>query len=162
MWKWFKGCNTAEQGKKLYREYAHKFHPDNGGTGEELKEINAEFKQWWSCYKDIHTNADGETYQSTEGTTETAEDFIEIIRNLSGLTGIEVELCGSWLWISGNTYPVKDQLSAFGCRWSKGKKKWYWTKEHFVKSRYKTPSMADIRMRYGSEQVQLNRRAMLA
>lgn len=162
MWKWFKSCKTAEQGKQLYREYAHKFHPDNGGTGEELKEINVEFKQWWSHYKDIHTNTDGETYHSSESTTETAEEFIDITRNLSGLSGIEVELCGSWLWISGNTYPVKDQLSAFGCRWSKGKKKWYWTKDQFTKSRYKTPSMADIRMRYGSEQVQLNRRTMLA
>lgn len=162
MWKWFRGCNTAEQGKQLYREYAHKFHPDNGGTGDELKEINVEFKQWWSHYKDIHTNAEGETYRSTDSTTETADDFIDIIRNLSGLTGIEVELCGSWLWISGNTYPVKDQLSSFGCRWSKGKKKWYWTTEQFTKARYKTPSMADIRRMYGSEQVQLNRRAMLA
>lgn len=110
MWKWFKGCETAEQ----------------------------------------------------ESTTETAEEFMDIIRNLSGLSGIEVELCGSWLWISGNTYPVKGQLSAFGCRWSKGKKKWFWTKEQFTKARYKTPSMADIRRMYGSEQVQLNRRAMLA
>jgi len=162
MWKWFKNCKTAEEGKQLYHEYAHKFHPDNGGTGDELKEINVEFKQWWAYYKDIHTNADGETYHSAESTTETAEEFMDIIQNLSGLQGIDVELCGSWLWISGNTYPVKDQLSAFGCKWSKGKKKWYWTMDQFTKARYKTPSMKDIRRMYGSERVQLNRRAMLA
>ena len=162
MWKWFKGCKTAEQGKQLYRELVRKFHPDNGGTGDEIKEINNEFRTWWEKHKDIHTNSEGETYTAEESTTETAEEFIDIIRNLSGLYGIEVELCGSWLWISGNTYPVKNQLLAFGCKWSKGKKKWYWTKEQFTKARYKTPSMADIRRMYGSEQVQLNRRAMLA
>lgn len=162
MWKWFKDCKAAEEGKQLYRELVRKFHPDNGGTGDEIKEINNEFRLWWNRYKDIHTNSAGETYRAKESTTETAEEFMDIIRNLSGLSGIEVELCGSWLWISGNTYPVKDQLSAFGCRWSKGKKKWFWTTEQFMKARYKTPSMADIRRMYGSEQVQLNRRAMLA
>ena len=99
MWKWFKDCKTAEQGKQLYHEYAHKFHPDNGGTGNELKEINVEFKQWWAYYKDIHANSEGKTYHSAESTTETAEEFMDIIRNLSGLPDIEVELCGSWLWI---------------------------------------------------------------
>lgn len=122
MWKWFKGCKTAEEGKQLYRELVRKFHPDNGGTGDEIKEINNEFRLWWDRYKDIHTNSAGETYRAKESTTETAEEFIDIIRNLSGLSGIDVELCGSWLWISGNTYPVKDQLLSFGCRWSKGKK----------------------------------------
>lgn len=161
MFKWFRDCKTAEAGKQLYRELVRKFHPDNGGSGEEIKEINTEFKTWWVRYKDIHTAKDGTTYKSAEATQETAEDFIDIINNLSTIPNISVEICGSWLWISGNTYPVRTQLSSFGCRWSKGKKKWYWTTDEYTKVRYKTPTMAQIRQMYGSQKVKLHTRPQL-
>lgn len=155
MYKWFRDCKTAEQGKQLYRELVRKFHPDNGGSGEEIKEINSEFKTWWERFKDIHTAKDGSTYKAKESTKETAEEFMEIIKNLSTLPGIEVEICGSWLWISGNTYPVKDSLKSFGCGFSSSKKKWYWTKEEFTKRKCRAKTMAQIRFRYGSEKVTL-------
>ena len=161
MHKWFRDCKTAEQGKQLYRELVRRFHPDNGGSGEEIKEINSEFKTWWERYKDIHTAKDGTTYKSSETTEETAEDFMEIINNLSTLSGIEVEICGRWIWIIGNTYPVRTQLSSFGCRWSRGKKKWYWTTDEYTRVRYKTPTMAQIRQMYGSQKIKLNTRPQL-
>ena len=159
--KWFRNCKTAEEGKELYRKLAKQYHPDNGGSGEELKDIISEFKMWYSIHKDIHTNEKGETYKAEKETTETAEDFIEIITNLSSLSGIDVELCGTWLWISGNTYQYKTQLASFGCKWSSSKKKWYWTKTPFVKHRCKTTKMEDIRFRYGSQKVSLNPRPCL-
>jgi hypothetical protein len=53
MFYWFKNCKTCEEGKQLYRELAKRFHPDNGGTGEELKEIISEFKLWFEKYKNM-------------------------------------------------------------------------------------------------------------
>lgn len=161
MYKWFRDCKTAEAGKQLYRELVRKFHLDNGGSGEEIKEINSEYKLWWERYKDIHTTKDGTTYKSSEATEETAEDFIEIINNLSTLSGIEVEICGRWIWISGNTFPVRAQLTSFGCRWSKGKKKWYWTTDEYAYAYYKKPTMEQIRKMYGSQKVKLNTRPQL-
>lgn len=38
---------------------------------------------------------------------------------------IEIELVGSWIWVSGNTYPVKEQLKEAGIFWAGKKKKWY-------------------------------------
>lgn len=150
MWKWFRNCKTAEEGKARYRELVRKYHPDNGYTGNEIKEINVE------SHKNIHATKEGQTYTSKTSTRETAQDFIDIISKLSNLPGIEVELCGSWLWISGNTHPVKSQLCTFGCRWSKSKNKWYWTKDDLSnKARYKKPSMEYIRMRYRSQEIEL-------
>ena len=160
MYKWFAGCRTSEEGKTLYRELAKKYHPDNGGTGEELKEIIIEFKRWYSQFKDVHTNKDGNTYTSSKKTSTTAEQFIDIINKLSSIPNIEVEMCGDWLWITGSTYPYKDTLKQFGCRWSVGKKKWYWTTAPYTK-RSVHPSMETIRNMYGSESVELNRRAEL-
>ena len=159
MFKWFRDCKTAEQGKQLYRELAKKFHPDNGASGEELKEIISEFKVWFEHFKNVHEK-DGQTYTSKNETSYTAEQFIEIINKLSSIPNIEVEMCGDWLWITGNTYPYKEQLKEFGCRWSVGKKKWYWTQDPYNKG-FKHPTMNQIRNRYGSENVKLNIRPEL-
>lgn len=159
MFKWFRNAKTCEEGKQLYRELAKKFHPDNGGTGEELKEIIVEFKLWYEHYKNVHEK-DGKTYTSKKETPYTAEQFIDIINKLSTIPSIEVELCGEWLWIFGNTYPYKELLKEFGCRWSVGKKKWYWTEDPYHKC-FKHTSMSQIRNRYGSENIKLNRRLEL-
>lgn len=160
MFKWFRDCRTAEQGKDLYRQLAKRYHPDNGGTGNELKEIIAEFKIWWGRFKDIHQTAEGKTYTAEQETTETAEEFIEIIEKLSCCQGIEVEACGSWLWLTGNTYTYREYLKEIGCRWSKGKRKWYWTHEPWRSTKVHK-SMEQIRTQYGSQKVQLNSRLQL-
>lgn len=151
MWKWFKNCKTAEQGKQLYRELAKKYHPDNGGTGVELREIIEEFKNWFKSHKDIHTDKTGNTYESEKKSAETPEKFIQIVNNLLHL-GIDIEICGTWLWLEGNTYPAKEQLKELGCRWSKSKRRWYWTQEEYQHTKsYK--SMNSIRRAYGSEHI---------
>lgn len=37
----------------------------------------------------------------------------------------EVKLSKTLVWVSGDTYPVKDQLKADGFRWSSKKKAWW-------------------------------------
>ena len=73
----------------------------------------------------------GLTYELTHSKVEpskgnTPEEFRQIIDLLMKLEGIEVELCGSWLWIGGNTKEHKDALKAAGCRWCSKKKLWSW------------------------------------
>ena len=75
--------------------------------------------------------------------------LLPIIFRLDGLT---VELCGCWLWISGNTREHKEALKAAGCRWSKPKAMWYWRHPEDGRSYYRSKStMSDIRMKYGSQ-----------
>lgn len=159
-WKWFKDCKTAEDGKKRYHQLSREHHPDNGGSADIMKDINAEFSDWWKRFKDIHTSPKGTTYHSEKETTETAEMFIDIIDKLSRLHGVEVEICGSWLWLSGNTYCYREELKSFGCRWSQGKKKWYWTTDPFIRKKSRM-TMEDIRRVYGSEMVHMNRKPEL-
>lgn len=73
---------------------------------------------------------------------------------LKEIKGVDVELCGTWLWIDGNTYEAKEQLKALGCRWSRNKKRWYW---HDGKRKWGNGKthMEDIRAKYGSEWVEL-------
>lgn len=73
---------------------------------------------------------------------------------LGTIDGVTVELCGSWLWIDGDTYEAKDSLKRLGCMWSRSKRRWYWRNPETSKgwSHGKT-TMSHIRTRYGSRMV---------
>ena len=41
--KWFQGITTLKDLRKEYRRLVVKYHPDNGGQEDTIKEINAEY-----------------------------------------------------------------------------------------------------------------------
>ena len=101
--KWFNNPQTLEELKKQYKQLVFKHHPDKGGKTSDMQEINAEYDSLFARLKNVHKSADGKTYTAREETKETPEAFREILEKLSHLDGIEIEICGSWLWITGNT-----------------------------------------------------------
>ena len=152
--KWFIPIpETVEELKKAYRKLAMKHHPDIGGCEADMKEINAEYEALFARVKDIHKNAKGETYTAKETTTETPEEFINIISRIINLAGITIEICGSWLWINGDTKPYKEIFKELKFRWSNNKRAWYWHKDGYRKRGKKSYSMNDIRLMWGSVQV---------
>lgn len=60
-------------------------------------------------------------------TTETPEQFKEVINKLFALKmiDIEIEIIGSFIWITGNTKPYKDEFKALNFRYSPKKMAWY-------------------------------------
>lgn len=146
--KYFTECKTLDELKRQYRRLAMLHHPDVGGDLETMKAINNEYAARFEVLKGQHNAAADEYHQ----TTETPEEFRDIIEALLRLDGLEVELCGSWLWIGGNTREHKDELKAAGCRWSNNKKLWYW---HHAEEGHKwhkgSKSMSQIRNKYGSQ-----------
>ena len=69
---------------------------------------------------------------------------------------VNVELCGSWLWISGDTKPHKDALKALGCMCASKKKKWYWREAGAGRAWFPSSTeynMESIRADYGSKQI---------
>ena len=51
-------------------------------------------------------------YETSEKVKETPEEFKKIINELVTLQGIEIEICGDWIWVTGNTYNCREQLKA--------------------------------------------------
>ena len=143
--KYFANCRTLDELKSEYRRLARLHHPDIGGDVATMQEINAQYETAFNQIKHGAASAGGKQ------TSETAGEFIAIINALVRLRGITVELCGSWLWISGDTKPVKNDLKAAGCRWAAKKGLWYWHPADAapIRSRRST-SMAEIRGKYGS------------
>ena len=151
--KYFTECKTLDELKKQYRRLAMIHHPDVGGDVEAMKAINNEYAALFETLKDQHNaRAAADETGKTSTTTEAPEEFIAIIEKLLRLDGLEVELCGSWLWIGGNTREHKEALKAAGCRWSSSKKLWYWRHAEDGHRWHKgNKTMSQIRNKYGSQ-----------
>ena len=148
MAQFFKNVNTLEELKKEYRRLVMIHHPDHGGDTATMQAINAEHDALFEMLKAKH-NAE---HDAEHQTTETPEEFREIIEALLRMYGVEVELCGSWLWIGGNTRAHKDALKAAGCRWSSSKKLWYWRHAEDAHRWHRGRStIGEIRTKYGSQ-----------
>ncbi|MCL2592404.1 MAG: DnaJ domain-containing protein [Defluviitaleaceae bacterium] len=143
---------TAEALKKAYRKLAQKYHPDTGGDTEKMKVVNVEYAELFEKLKNIHTNADGEQY--TKDTNETPEEFINIINQLIRFDGVLIEIIGSFIWVSGETKPYKEQLKALKFKWSSNKLSWYLAPNSYKKRNHKNYSMDDIRNMYDSQEVE--------
>ena len=147
--KYFNTSNTAEELKKEYRKLAKLLHPDLGGNEEEFKVMQNEFEKMWERLKNIHTNSVGETY--TKETAETPQEFINIIDVLTKLKDIEVEICGSWIWVSGNTREHKEILKGLKFHWAKKKQAWYYHSEPYSKKSNRELTLDEIREMFGSQ-----------
>jgi hypothetical protein len=151
---------TLEDLKKQYRRLAMSFHPDLGGKLETMQEINAEYDRLFPSYKNKHVSFSGEAYEKE--TTEVSSDFINIINALiklareKSITDFRIELCGTWLWIHGQTIPVKEELKKLGCEWASQKRLWYWRAEKNRSFNHKPVPMEKIRAAYGSEFISRN------
>lgn len=162
--KWFRNVDNIEDLKAEYRRLAMENHPDRGGSTAAMQQINAEYSELFERLKDIHksTRPDGpKTYKSERATAETPEDFIKIVDALFRLDGLEIELCGRWLWIGGETWKHKEALKALGCKWSKNKGKWSWHFPEDAAWSYKGKrewSMEKIRFMWGSENLEKRER----
>jgi len=150
---YFERCNDLNELKAAYKKLAMRHHPDMGGDVRTMQEINAEYDRMFLLLKaKQNTMANDDETGRTRKTTETPEEFRAVVEALLGLDGIEVELCGAWLWISGDTYQHREALKACGCLWSRSKQRWYWrhAEDDCRWSRGKA-SMGEIRSKYGSE-----------
>lgn len=145
---YFDKCKTLDELKAEYRRLAVKYHPDTGGDLETMKAVNAEHDRVFEILKKKHNDSADEYHQ----TTETAEEFRDIINALLTLPGLEIELCGSWLWIGGNTLEHREKLRELGCKWSQTKKLWHWHHAEDGSKWYRGKrSMNEIRSKYGSQ-----------
>lgn len=160
--KWFSNPQTLEELKKQYKQLAVKHHPDKGGSTTDMQEINAEYDRLFDRLKNVHKNAEGQTYTTTSETTETAEDFKDIVNRLIQFNGVHIEICGSWIWVTGCTIAYREQLKELKFRWSKSKVAWYYRREDYHKTTKRTYTLEEIRDLYGSETIKAEPQLKLA
>ena len=155
MYNYFKYCGSLEEARSLYRSLAKQHHPDIGGNVAVMQEINAswaEFQASWANRSERQRQTEAHAaghktaadYHNLDEVTEILRAKILYALNLR----LDVELCGLWVWVSGDTRPHKEALKAEGFKWSHDKSAWYYPG---VPSFNRKPcSMDEIRYMHGS------------
>ena len=159
---YFNGLSTAAEINRVYKVLAPMFHPDNGGSLETMQELNRQRSAALAALEQGETIT-GETVQElpaaviglpekSETTTNLVQAMKDLIDKAQQIPGVHLELCGSWLWATGETRPVKDDLKGLGFRWSKNKAAWYWRDPAtpYRRRGKRKYSMDEIRDRHGS------------
>ena len=158
--KWFKEIDTLEGLRKLYKKLVVMHHPDNGGSEETIKEINAEYDILFRRLKNDFEHKDA--YRNATDKQKQAYDWQkdklirEKVIQLARFEGIKVEIIGVWIWVS-DCYAYRKELKQLGFHWASQKQMWYLHFDDFHKFSSRPASMSYIRQKYGSVEVRFKK-----
>jgi len=142
----FDDCRTMEEIKRRYHDLAMQHHPDRGGDTATMQQINAEYA--FVSARATRQEKPGKTEAEYTDLAAVNERIRAALEALAGLAGLDIEICGLWVWVAGDTRPNKDALKAAGYHWASQKQRWYFA--GVQSSSRGAYSMDEIRDRYGS------------
>jgi len=140
---YFEGISTLDDLKRRYHALCKELHPDVGGSDEAMKALNAEYAQLLKQLNDCSPEA--------EASELLYRDKIAAVAHLEGL---ELEIIGTWLWVTGNTYAHRETLKSAGFSFAPVKKVWFYrASEYRTRTRSESHDMEDIRSKYGATKI---------
>lgn len=113
---------TLDELKKQYSKLAKLYHPDAGGTHEQFIAMKDEYEK---LIKKILSGSKLSDEQ-IKNEFEIDENLRAIVDAVINLPLIEIEIIGKWIWISGNTYPLRAELKSAGFSFAPKKKMWFY------------------------------------
>jgi len=132
-------------------------HPDHGGDTATMQIINGQYAaviSWLQLASETERQDDAheENHKTYADYHDLSEIFAEIKIKIEAVLNlgrdIEIELCGAWIWLHGETRPIKEVLKSYGFRWSPNKELWYFAGVRTFNRKKRT--MEEIRTMHGS------------
>ncbi|AFZ69774.1 DnaJ domain-containing protein [Deinococcus peraridilitoris] len=160
---YFQNAQNADQLKTEYRQLCKTYHPDKGGTTEQMQAINAAYEKLMAQFlsgKSVDEYGKGKFYKSREEEAEVEARVQEAIQKVAHLDGIELEIIGAWVWASGDTKTHKDALKEAGYWWMH--KRGMWAFKGKASSGRGELTLEEMRERHGSERVHTRTRSLYA
>jgi hypothetical protein len=149
MKNYFEGCKSLDEAKSLYRKLAMQLHPNVSGydSTEDFKRMQNEFE----AFRPEAEKFQGEFEQWNPGV------FMAVLDQLRLLDGLDIEICGAFIWGGGDTGRHKDALKAIRPEayfrpafWRRKKQLWYFSPLGYRKRSAKALDMDEIRQVFGS------------
>jgi hypothetical protein len=136
-------CETA------YRRAAMKFHPDrSGGSVEMMQAVNQAIEAIRKWYTE-----GGDDLRDHDKPSGYGDLLAAAIAAVVELEGIAIEICGSWVWITGDTRPHKAAFREAGYMWGAKKAAWYFRPAGFKSRGRGKWTLDEIRDYHGSQSV---------
>jgi len=148
---YFLSVHNLEELRKEYRRLAFLHHPDRGGDTATMQAINNEYD-----YLSKNLIDSNETFSTERKTYEywVSDALKEKINIVVIMPGVTVEIIGSWLWVTGLTYPVREQLRSAGFSFSHTKVAWFFHVGNYHKKNGNHYELDDIRNMFGSQVIE--------
>ena len=143
-----KGLTDIDSLKKSYFKLAKVYHPDAGGTKDQFQRLQKEYD---GLFKTIMSGSNLSA-NDIANEIELDENLRQAVDAIIGISQLNVELIGKWIWVSGNTYPIRNELKNAGFMFAPVKKMWYY-KGIESAGRGKL-TIDEIRKKYGSQAIQ--------
>jgi curved DNA-binding protein CbpA len=149
--KFFENVRTLDELRKEYRRLAMIYHPDKGGDTMMMQILNDQYER----LSKILINENSEFTESRkEYEMQVSEEIRDMLDRIIFLQGVDIEIIGSWIWITGNTFVVRTTLKQMGFQFSHQKCAWYWHKGDYRKRNGKLKSLDEVRDFWGSQKVE--------
>lgn len=141
--KYFSHCKSLDEVKSEYKKLTQQWLPTetNPGNKTEMALLDDEY---------FEISQRPKFKQQSHEVQEEFISFPKIVKELVRL-GLNLEVCGSWLWCGGDTIKHKEVLKELGLRYSPGKQLWYY-RPKWHRSTNSTPVDMDfIRKKWGTD-----------
>lgn len=153
-WQFFTESDLSSMNalRQAYRKLVLEYHPDKHSEDEADKWTEL-FKALQLEYDLILSNLSRSHFDDAKTTYDREKVLQDMIDRLMKIPEVYVELCGCWLWVSGDTFMQRARLKLLGFKWSKKKARWYWglTMTAKGKKKAKFKNMDGIYRKYGRE-----------
>ncbi len=148
---------TQDIVKSAYRKACKTYHPDINPAGLTMMQ----------AVNEAYETLVNERFPILVDDSEVSSNYGEILNTalnaIINCVGLTIEICGAWIWVSGDTKANKDILKSSGFMWSNQKEMWYFRPQSQKKRFYRGQSSIDeIRVKYGSEKVNSKYRRALS
>ncbi len=139
---------SLEMVKKAYHQACKIYHPDVNPAGTAMMQ----------AVNEAYESLCQETYPIKLGELDFSinygEALNEALNSIIHCAALVIEICGAWIWVSGETKANKEVLKASGFQWSQQKGIWYFRPQSQKTRFYRGNSSIDeIRAKYGTEKV---------
>lgn len=154
--KYFNATMDIKELRSLFHKFCISMHPDKGGNHNDFIDMKNEYDYTLLIVSGNEREKAFKENREPFFNFESEKEIAEMIQKIVRVKGIIVEICGSWIWLTGNTFPVHDTIHAFGFKFSRQKKAWYFSPymaKKKVKGRY---NMNKIRSTFGSVIIESN------